>query len=103
MHRRFVQKTENFLWLLNTQFSPPVDAVHPLDLPESSTLQLNSDGNLIVSRSSLNRLASTESVMYCGSQKDWISPLASFSLVNPEKCRRLVRYFIYRYVTNLYI
>ena len=95
MHRRIVEKTENFLWLLDTCYSTPPGTVHPLDLPESSTLQLNSAGNLIVSRSSVNRLASTESVMYCGSHKSWISPLASFSLINPEKCRRLVSHLFF--------
>ena len=90
LHRELVAKTESFLWLLDVQYSVPSDTVRPLDLPESSTLQLNSSGNLIVSRSSVSQLASIECLLYYGTRKDWLVPLAQFSIVNPEKCRRLV-------------
>ena len=101
LHRQFVEKTESFLWLLDTQYSTPTDTVHPLDLPESKTVQLNSAGSLVISRPSLNRLAVTESTLYLGSKKAWLSSLAQFSLVNPEKCRRLVSFSIL--VPNLFL
>ena len=74
------------------------DTVHPLDLPDSRTVQLNSAGNLIITHSSLSRLAMVESLLYMGSAKSWLTPLAQFSIMNPEKCRRLVStYFLYSY------
>ena len=102
LHRKIVEKTENFYWLMDTGYHVTPD-VHPLDLPESKTVQLKSAGNIIITRPSINRLASVESTLYCGSRKDWISPLASFSLVNPEKCRRLVRFTCYNYLLILFL
>ena len=91
LHRQLAEKTENFLWLLDTQYHPSPDAVHPLDLPESRTVQLSATGGLIISRTSANRLASAEGTFFCGSKKAWLNPVAEFSMLNPEKCRRMVR------------
>ena len=103
LHRQLVASTENFLWLLDTHYSAPPGTVRPLDLPESSTLQLNASGNLVVSRTSISQLASIECFLYYGTRKDWLVPLAQFSIVNPEKCRRLVCTNLVLFVTNLYL
>ena len=98
LHRRIVENTENFLWLLDTSYHLDPEVVHPLDLPDSRTVQMTSAGNLIVTHSSISRLATFESNLYMGSNKAWISPFAQFSLVNPEKCRRMVRLFLLLYL-----
>ena len=95
LHRRIVERTENFLWLLNTNYVLAPGTVHPLDLPDCRTVQYNRSGSLLMSFSSISRLASIESLLYMGSSKSWLAPLAQFSLMNPEKCRRLVSTFLY--------
>ena len=93
LHRRIIDSTENFLWLLDTQYSLAPGTVHPLDLPDSRTVHVNSAGNLVLAHSSISRLATFESTLYMGSNKSWIVPVAQFSMVNPEKSRRMVSQF----------
>ena len=92
LHRQLAEKTESFQWLLDTQYHPSSDTVHPLDLPESKSVQLSNSGGLIISRTSANRLATAEGTFFCGSKKAWLNPVAEFSMLNPEKCRRMVSY-----------
>jgi len=93
LHRRIVERTDNFLWLLDTNYSLAPGTEHPLDFPDCKTVQYNSSGHLIISFSSISRLATVESLLYMGSSKSWLIPLAQFSMMNPEKCRRLVSNF----------
>ena len=93
LHRRIIDQTENFLWLLDTQYTLAPDTVHPLDIPDARSVQISTAGCLIISHSSASRLANYESTLYVGSSKSWIVPMAQFSLMNPEKCRRMVSYF----------
>lgn len=95
LHRLIVDRTESFLWLLDTNYSLAPGTVHPLDLPDCRSVQYNSSGTLMISFSSISRLASIESLLYMGSSKSWLAPLAQFSLMNPEKCRRLVSNFLF--------
>ena len=97
LHRRIIDQTENFLWLLDTQYNLDPDFVHPLDLPDVRSVQFTQGGSLIISHSSTSRLANYESTMYMGSNKSWIVPMAQFSLMNPEKCRRMVSYLYFYY------
>ena len=93
LHRRVAEQTEAFQWLLDTQYSVANDVVHPLDLPESMVVQLTTNGTLIITSSTVKRLSYFESTMYMGSCKEWIAPVAQYSMMNPEKCRRMVREF----------
>ena len=76
LHRRIIDQTEGFLWLLDTQYTLDSDTIHPLDLPDARSVQFNHTGCLIISHSSTSRLAYYESTMYMGSVKSWIAPMA---------------------------
>ena len=75
---------------MDTNYTVPTGVQHPLDLQESMVVQFTTSGTLIVTTSTVKRLAYMESTMYRGSCKEWISPVAEFSLMNPEKARRMV-------------
>ena len=97
LHQKIATKTASYLWLLDT--NPAADSVpHPLDLPESMVVQITTSNTLIITTSTIKRLAHMESVMYRGSCKAWIGAVAQFPLMNPEKARRMV---LKVYVFNL--
>ena len=78
------------MWLLDTQYNLGEDDVHPLDLPETMVVQLTTTGTLVITSSTVKQLSYFESTMYYGSCKSWIAPVAEFSMLNPEKARRMV-------------
>ena len=94
LHRKVAGHTEAFLWLLDTQYTVDENVVHPLDLPETMVVQMTTDGTLVISSSTIKRLSYYESTMYHNSCKEWIADVAQFSMLNPEKCRRMVCYLV---------
>ena len=92
LYRDVMKRTNAFSWLLDTQYSAGDDVQHPLDLPETMVVQLTTSGTLVVTTSTIKHLSYYESTMYIGSCKEWISPFAQYSMMNPEKGRRMVCY-----------
>ena len=101
LHRGIVQRTESYLWLLDTNYYISSAVQHPLDHPDSMSVHYTTNGSLVVSNSTLRRLTCLESALYTGSSKSWLVPIAQFPTMNPEKCRRFVRnLFSFIHLTN---
>ena len=96
LHRGIVERTESYMWLLDSHYFVRSGVMHPLDHPDSMSVQMTTMGTLVINRSSLKRLVFMESIIYNGSCKSWLVPVAQFPTMNPEKCRRFVRilYFV---------
>ena len=65
---------------------------HPLFKNTSSSLKIHSNTKISLSYSTLANVARYDPLVYFRSVYEWVTDLASFSILNPETARRLVIY-----------
>ena len=93
-----VQQTRSFQWLLDASHAPTASGqvgTHPLFKNTASSLKLISPTSISMSYSTLANVARYEPTIYFHSVYEWLYGFASFPILNPETARRLVSYYTF--------